>query len=98
MVDILKTDVFDRWFRRLRDARAKARIDERIERLKAGNPGDVRPVGRGVSEMRIDYGPGYRLYCVGLGKAVIVLLCGGDKGSQGKDIERAIKLAGKLKS
>ncbi len=96
MSEILKTDVFDRWFRRLRDVRAKVRIDERIERLKMGNPGDVKPVGAGVSEMRVDYGPGYRLYYVGRGKSLIVLLCGGDKASQAKDIERAIKLAGKL--
>lgn len=98
MIDILKTDVFDRWFRRLRDARAKVRIDERIERLKTGNPGDVRPVGAGVSEMRIDHGPGYRLYYVRRGKSLIVLLCGGDKASQAKDIERAIDLAAKLET
>jgi putative addiction module killer protein len=64
MISVLKTDIFDKWFRGLRDARAKARIDERIERLANGNPGDVKSVGGGVSEMRIDYGPGYRLYFV----------------------------------
>jgi len=74
------------------------RIDERIERLKAGNPGDVRPVGGAVSEIGIDYGPGYRVYYVRREKALIVLLCGGDKASQEKDIGRAIALAGKLKS
>lgn len=97
MIEILKTDTFDKWFRKLRDARAKARIDERIERLAAGNPGDVKPVGSGVSEMRIDYGPGYRLYYVQRGKTLIVLLCGGDKASQERDIKRALKLAGDLR-
>ena len=98
MLEMLKTDAFDRWFRGLRDVRAKVRIDERIERLANGNPGDVRPVGSGVSEMRIDYGPGYRLYFVQRGKTLIVLLCGGDKASQRRDIGRAIKLAEGLKS
>lgn len=98
MIDILKTDAFDKWFRGLRDVRAKARIDERIERLAAGNPGDVKPVGSGVSEMRIDYGPGYRLYFVRRGAALIVLLCGGDKSSQHRDIARAIKLTEGLRS
>jgi putative addiction module killer protein len=97
MIEILKTDTFDRWFRRLRDVRAQARIDERIERLANGNPGDVKPVGRGVSEMRIDYGPGYRLYFVQRRDTLIVLLCGGDKASQNKDIDRALKLAEGLK-
>lgn len=96
MVEILKTDTFDRWFRRLKDARAKARIDERIERLAGGNPGDVKPVGSGVSEMRIDYGPGYRLYYVHRGKTLIVLLCGGEKASQQRDIRKALKLVGEL--
>jgi putative addiction module killer protein len=98
MLEVLKTDAFDRWFRGLRDVRAKVRIDERIERLANGNPGDVRPAGSGVSEMRIDYGPGYRLYFVQRGKTLIVLLCGGDKASQRRDIGRAIKLAEGLKS
>ena len=98
MIEILKTELFDKWFRGLRDARAKARIDERIERLAAANPGDVKPVGRGISEMRIDYGPGYRLYFVRRGSARIILLCGGDKDSQGRDIARAIQLAEGLKS
>lgn len=93
MITILKTDTFDKWFRGLRDVRAKARIDDRIERLANENPGDVKPVGSGVSEMRIDYGPGYRLYFVQRGATLIVLLCGGDKASQRRDITRAIKLA-----
>jgi putative addiction module killer protein len=98
MIEILKTELFDKWFRGLRDMRAKARIDERIERLAAANPGDIKPVGRGVSEMRINYGPGYRLYFVRRGSAQIVLLCGGDKDSQKRDIARAIKLAEGLRS
>ena len=98
MIEILKTELFDKWFRRLRDMRAKARIDERIERLAAANPGDVKPVGRGVSEMRINYGPGYRLYFVRRGNVRIVLLCGGDKDSQKHDIARAIQLAEGLRS
>jgi putative addiction module killer protein len=94
---VLKTGAFDKWFRGLRDARAKARIDERIERLARGNPGDVKPIGSGIGEMRIDYGPGYRLYFVRRGEMLVVLLCGGDKASQRKDIDRAIKLAEGLK-
>ena len=97
MIDLLKTDTFDKWFRGLRDARAKARIDERIERLSNGNPGDVKPVGSGVSEMRINYGPGYRLYYVQHEKRLIILLCGGDKASQRRDIAKAIELAEGLK-
>ena len=98
MAEILKTDVFDRWFRRLRDVRAKARIDERIERLAAGNSGDVKPVGSGVSEMRIDYGPGYRVYFAQQGRTLVILLCGGDKSSQRNDIAKAHRLAGELKT
>jgi putative addiction module killer protein len=98
MVEILKTELFDKWFRGLRDIRAKARIDERIERLAAANPGDVKPVGRGVSEMRINYGPGYRLYFVRRSSVRIVLLCGGDKNSQKHDIARALRLAEGLRS
>jgi putative addiction module killer protein len=97
MIEILKTDTFDRWFRRLRDVRAKARIDERVDRLANGNPGDVKPIGSAVSEMRIDYGPGYRLYFLQRGEALIILLCGGDKASQKKDIDKALKLAEGLK-
>ena len=89
MLEIIKSDVFDRWLRRLRDRRAKARIEARILRLSLGNPGDVKPVGRGVSEMRIDYGPGYRVYYWQRGEELIILLCGGDKTSQGQDIATA---------
>ena len=97
MVNLLKTDTFDKWFRVLRDARAKVRIDERIDRLANGNPGDVKPVGSGVSELRIDYGPGYRVYYVQRGKLLIILLCGGDKASQRRDIAKAIELAEGIK-
>ena len=93
MVEIRQTDVYARWFRRLRDRDARARIDSRIRRLSLGNPGDLRPVGEGVSEIRIDYGPGYRVYFVQRGQALVVLLAGGDKGSQERDIRRALDLA-----
>ena len=93
MVEIRETEVFARWFRRLRDRQARIRIDVRIRRLSLGNPGDVKPVGEGVSEMRIDYGPGYRVYFVRRGQAMVVLLAGGDKDSQRRDIRRALELA-----
>jgi putative addiction module killer protein len=87
------TDAFDKWLKGLRDLQARERVFTRIRRLREGNPGDVRPVGEGVSEMRIDYGPGYRLYFVQRGSALIILLCGGDKSSQGEDIAKALALA-----
>ncbi len=94
---ILKsTDEFSDWLRNLRDLRARAKILSRIDRLALGNPGDVAPVGRGVSELRIHYGPGYRVYFVQRGVEIVILLCGGDKGSQGADVERAKKLADEL--
>ena len=93
MIEIRETDRFSEWLQALKDSRAKARIAARTQRLAFGNPGDVRPVGEGVSELRIDYGPGYRVYYVQRGKVRIVLLCGGDKGSQEKDIKLALKLA-----
>ena len=93
MVEVRQTEVYARWFRRLRDRQARVRIDSRIRRLSLGNPGDVRPVGEGVSEIRIDYGPGYRVYFVELGQALIILLAGGDKDSQERDIQRALALA-----
>ncbi|MCY4107709.1 MAG: type II toxin-antitoxin system RelE/ParE family toxin [Chloroflexi bacterium] len=93
MIEIRQTDVYVRWFRRLRDRRARARINVRIRRLSLGNPGDVRPVGEGVSELRIDYGPGYRVYFVWRGPSLAILLAGGDKSSQSRDIARARKLA-----
>ncbi len=88
MIEVRQTDVYAEW-----DREARGRITARIRRLSLGNPGDVRPVGRGVSEMRIDYGPGYRVYFVRRGEAVVVLLCGGDKRTQDHDIARAIELA-----
>ncbi len=97
MIEIIQSGTFKAWFHALRDDRAKARIDARIERLASGNPGDVEPVGAGVSEMRIDYGPGYRVYFVQRGPLLIVLLCGGDKRTQGKDIKRALRMAKDLK-
>jgi len=93
VVEVRQTENFDRWFRKLRDRRAKARIQVRIDRLVLGLPGDVRPVGEGVSELRIDYGPGYRVYFVRRGEMLIVLLAGGDKGSQNRDISTALVLA-----
>ena len=96
MVEVRQTEVYARWFRRLRDRQARARIDIRIRRLSLGNPGDVRPVGEGVSEIRIDYGPGYRVYFAQRGQTLIVLLAGGDKDSQERDIRRALDLAGRL--
>jgi putative addiction module killer protein len=96
VVEIRQIDDFVRWFEKLRDSKARARILVRIRRLSLGNPGDVTPVGDGVSELRIDYGPGYRVYFKPHGKSVIVLLCGGDKRSQKRDIERAKELARNL--
>ena len=93
MVEIRQTEVYARWFRRLRDREARVRIDSRIRRLSLGNPADVRPVGEGVSEIRIDYGPGYRVYFVQRGEDLVVLLAGGDKDSQERDIRRALDLA-----
>jgi len=93
MIEVRESDVFKAWFAGLRDQEARARIRLRIRRLSAGNPGDVKPVGKGVSEMRINYGPGYRLYFVGRGNTVVILLCGGDKRSQVRDIARAIEMA-----
>src|SRR6058998_2700573 len=92
-IEVRQTDVFVAWFADLRDQAARARIDVRIRRLSLGNPGDVRPVGGGVSEMRIDYGPGYRIYFTRRGDVILVLLCGGDKRTQKGDIARAIELA-----
>jgi len=92
-IEIRQTDVFADWFSDLRDRQIRARITARIRRLSLGNPGDVKPVGAGVSELRIDYGPGYRIYFIRRGDTVIVLLCGGDKQRQDRDITRAMELA-----
>lgn len=96
MIEIRQTYVYARWFARLKDPGAKARILIRVRRMSLGNPGDVRPVGEGVSEMRIDYGPGYRIYFVGHGSSLVILLVGGDKRTQDGDIQRALELARNL--
>jgi len=93
VVEIRQTVVFAEWFESLRDRQARARIDVRIRRLSLGNPGDVKPVGEGISELRVDYGSGYRIYFVQRGSALVILLAGGDKRSQNRDIRRAIELA-----
>jgi len=93
VIEVRQTEAYAEWFARLRDRQARARIDARIRRLSLGNPGDVKPVGEGVSELRIDYGPGYRVYFVQRGKTLIVLLAGGDKRTQDRDINTAIALA-----
>jgi len=92
MKEIRETEVFKAWFSDLRDSHAQYRILTRIKRLSEGNPGDVKPVGEGISEMRIDYGPGYRVYYKDTGKEIIILLCGGDKRTQSRDIEQAKEL------
>jgi putative addiction module killer protein len=97
MLEIRRTEYFDKWLSAIKDARAKAKITVRIDRLAAGNPGDVKPVGSGVSEMRIDYGPGYRVYYKQKGAELILLLMGGDKSTQEADIKSAIALAAELK-
>ena len=94
---IFKSATFDEWFTKLHDRQAKSRIAARIDRLAVGNPGDVRPVGSGVSEMRINYGPGYRVYFVQRGSIVVVVLCAGDKRTQDTDIKRAIEIAASWK-
>ena len=96
MIEIRKTDVFVQWLDNLVDIQARARVQARIERLEAGNPGDVEPVGEGVSELRINYGPGYRVYFKRRGRALIILLAGGDKSTQAKDIKAAMRLARNL--
>lgn len=96
MIEIRQTDEYARWFAALRDRQARARIDARIRRLSLGNPGDVKPVGEGVSELRIDYGPGYRVYYAQRGQTLVVLLAGGDKRTQGRDIKLALALAREL--
>ncbi len=93
MIEIRQTVVYVRWFNSLRDRKARARIDVRIRRLSLGNPGDVKAVGEGISELRIDYGPGYRVYYTQRGQRLIVLLAGGDKPTQKQDIKRALEIA-----
>jgi putative addiction module killer protein len=96
MLEIRKTEVFARWLDGLRDLRARARVQVRIERLACGHPGDVKIVGAGVSELRIHYGPGYRVYFAKRGAAVVILLAGGDKRTQAADIRLATRLAQNL--
>ena len=111
VLDFIKSDLYERWFKSLRDAQARARIEVRIRRLGLGNPGDVKAVGQGILEMRINYGPGYRVYfmhrgpvlvillCGGdkSGPVLVILLCGGDKNSQDQDIALAKMVAAKWK-
>ncbi len=96
MVEVRKTEVFAKWLDELPDIRARARVQVRLERLAAGNPGDARPVREGVSELRINYGPGYRIYYVKRGQTVVILLAGGDKVTQTRDIKVALRLARNL--
>lgn len=96
MIEIRQTNEYARWFEKLRDRQARARILTRVRRLSLGNPGDVSPVGEGVSELRIGYGPGYRVYFKQQGDVWIVLLAGGDKRTQPRDIVRAKELARNL--
>ena len=93
MKEIRRSSVYVKWLKKLRDSQAKARILARVRRLTEGNPGDVKPAGEGVSEMRIDYGPGYRVYYKDTGREIIILLCGGDKSTQQSDIDEAKKIA-----
>ena len=98
MVEVVKSATFDRWLRRLKDRRAVVRVLVRVDRLAAGNAGDAKPVGHGVSELRIDYGPGYRVYYLREAEVLILLLCGGDKSTQATDIKKAHMLAGEWRS
>jgi len=96
MIEVRQTAIYTKWFARMKDIRAKARIDIRIRRLSLGNPGDVKPVGKGVSELRVDVGKGYRVYFIQRDEQLIILLAGGHKGTQQNDIERAIKIASEI--
>ena len=93
MIEVRQTEHFSAWLNRLKDASAVARITARIRRMEMGNPGDSKSVGRNLREMRIDYGPGYRIYYVQRGTQIVILLCGGDKRTQRQDIKRAQQLA-----
>ena len=96
MIEVRQTDKYSEWFADLRDRRARARINARIRRLSLGHPGDVKPVGEGVSELRIDYGPGYRVYFTQRARKVVILLAGGDKRTQERDIQTALGFARNL--
>jgi len=89
MMEVRQTDLYSHWFKKLKDPRAKAKIDIRIRRLSLCNPGDAEPIGKGLSELRIDYGPGYRIYFMRRGDEFVLLLAGGDKSSQQRDIKQA---------
>ena len=93
MIEVVQSATFAKWLSKLDDRRARARVQVRIDRLTLGNPGDVKPVGNGISEMRIDHGPGYRIYFLQRGPIIVVLLCGGTKRTQRTDIRRAIEIA-----
>jgi putative addiction module killer protein len=97
MTEVRQTEIFKNWFKRLKDRKAKARVQARIDRLEIGNLGDVASVGEGVRELRIHYGPGYRVYFVQRGHVVVILLSGGDKNSQDSDIKKAKEIARQLK-
>jgi len=96
MIELRKTETFAKWLDGLEDIHARARILVRIERLAAGNPGDVKPVGEGVSELRIDYGPGYRVYYKKQGRSLVILLAGGDKRTQSRNVKTALRLGTNL--
>lgn len=98
MIEIHQTSSFSKWFKALKDSRAKAKISVRLRRLALGNPGDVKPVGNGISELRITEGKGYRVYYVSKGDVLIILLCGGNKSSQANDIKTAKTLAKELEN
>jgi putative addiction module killer protein len=93
MIEIRQTEQYAKWFKSLKDHNARMRINIRIRRLSLGNTGDVKPVGEGISELRINYGPGYRIYFIGKGDELVILLAGGDKSTQAKDIVKAKELA-----
>jgi putative addiction module killer protein len=96
MFEVLKTSEYQKWVTSLTDLRAQALITARVDRLQVGNPGNVKAVGDGISELKINFGPGYRVYFTRTGKTVVLLLCGGDKSSQAKDIRRAKQIAASL--
>jgi putative addiction module killer protein len=97
MTEVRQTEIFKNWFKRLKDRKAKARVQARIDRIEIGNLGDVASVGEGVRELRIHYGPGYRVYFIQRSQVVVILLSGGDKSSQDSDIKKAKEIARQLK-
>lgn len=97
MLEVKQTEAFSTWFNKLKDQNARSRILARLRRLELGNPGDVKPVGEGIGELRVDCGPGYRVYFVNRGSTIVILLCGGDKSTQAEDIKTAKALAAGVK-